>query len=605
MTKKRAKKRDKQNDGLEFGNVDLSLEPEITPYLVPVGIPGLYKSPTEPVDPYNCEQWPQSPYCGGNPLNRNFVDINVDISINPCEQCITFSPVLGGISLPPYTICRRSNSPECELPPVPFPDIPSENEAPNSLANPRRVCAEGTYIITTEYVNLNYVTRDLGRSFPGEVLEGTELGDALKKIESQRNIYSEAAALDAVIIFGATVGDISSDSGFYEYYQANPFVRCYVYLLANDGTKQLIKTVISPGFQNRNRDLERRCPYPGGELIIQYSITELWLDYDYIYSQVFPTCQGAPNIGPISPPYRQPDNEDNCCMACSGDSEELLRKIAKRLGTDDYPVKVPQSLLADRGNGSEQIESVTQFIGWFVKQFDAVIGQFPIEIEIADNDPTKEGNQKEKVVIPNLAEGIAELMGVGLGTNINTNTLINTAIRILIESGSSKIHALESKYLAQAIADYLAFDTEETKTPVPMMFTAGKTNLDEILQEKDQEVMLHNYSDDRDFKAEMTELLHSAAIIRAVHFKKVGTTGDTKGELLNRFKELLRQAQEKDKPENTSIETDFSDFMEQVEGGFTNVSGIDDVLNPYGRNFSQRPKIRELGNTSDGTSENI
>lgn len=590
MTRTRKRKvQQQENKGFELGNFSYSSEPETTNYLVPTGIPGVYQSPVEPVDPHNCEQWPESPYCGGNPIGGNpldrsdFMGIEVEVSANPCEFCFTVSPTLAYLNLPPYVVCRRSDSPECQvlspeppeqpdlLPPLPPGDKIQVPRDPDGLNGG---CDMEVYGVTI----LGRVTIEAGLPY--------FLFDASFEEQTAGTfyVYGPIGPVSAIKVLQAENADL-------QYWGVRIHCKGLTYPYNNF------------------------LPYESGEYKV-FSMPYLWtitsrggIDIrvhiarqDGRLVDVCDTPQ-PPGRPVSSPPYPNPPPED-CCMSC-GESEELLRLIAKRLGTGDYPFAVPQSLLADRGNGQQKLESLSEVFHWFIKQFDAVVGQFPIEIEIKDTDPTKQGDQKEKMTIPNLAEGIAELAGMGLGTNINTNTLINIGIRSMIEAGSAKIEALKGKYISQAIADYLAFDAEETKTNVSLMFTPGKFDLDDILVEQEQKIPLYNYKDDRDFKGEMAELLFAAAIIRSVHYKKVDPLGDVKGDLLNRFKDLLKQVQEKDERGSDTVKSDFSDFIKQVEEGFINTPGVGDALNPYGRNFEQRPKIRELGNTADETSEEL
>lgn len=570
----------------ELGMFSYSSEPEVIDHLVPVGIGGFYKSPTEPVDPFDCVRWPESPFCGGDVLNDDFINLLPEFSRNPCETCVTLSPVLGKISLPPYTVCKRSNSPECvpkQLKPAPVnpdnPNLPGIGATPMDI-DPTGLsgqCAGEPYIITL----LGEVFGNFGDPEP----------------------YRYKATGNFIVT--STVRGPINGANLIEFFRDDDFGYSLYGLSLNHGG--VISSIVNwnpPGESGYRPYIYNPSWFikDGGYINLRWKISRL-------DGRAFDYCDDPRNepINPPVPPPPYPDGNycEEDCMACNGDSEELLRLIAKRLDTGSFPVKVPQSLLGDRGNGTESIESLTGLVFWFIKQFDAIAGQFPVEIEIKDTDPTKQGDQKEKVVIPNLAEGIAELLGSSLGTNINTNTLINICIRGMIESGSAKVEALKSRYISQAIADYLAFDAEETKTKVPLMFTPGKMNLDDILVEQEQDVGLYNYKDDRDFKGEMTELLFAASIIRAVHYKRVNPNSDVKGDLINRFKDLLKQAEEKDDRNDNTIKADFDDFIKQVEEGFINTPGIRDALNPYNRNFDQRPRIRELGNTSDESSENL
>jgi hypothetical protein len=39
----------------------------------------------------------------------------------------------------------------------------------------------------------------------------------------------------------------------------------------------------------------------------------------------------------------------------------------------------------------------------------------------------------------------------------------------------------------------------------------------------------------------------------------------------------------------------FEDFIDSVEDGFRNTTGITDIQNPYGKTPDRRPRIREIG----------
>lgn len=616
MIRKRPRKRNRreraEDEDSGFPGIPYDSEPEITPWLVPTGIPNVYQTPAEPVDPTDCDRWPDSPYCGGMGLSQTRLELAVDISVNPCEVCFTFTPTLFFVGLPPYTICIRRDIPECRKPPT-DPDfglIPDPEDFPQEIQGQlyNNKCANGeTFELciyagikstdTKTFIEVNeYWQR--WHSSEGQ----TERGERLGSLYAFKQTYKRAMAKPNAAVYGlgseydSFVQNMYDDSLVHHgngIYQGAYFIRYRGEIV---GEANVIFRMKQRGF------------YAG---VAPYELENCIIRQAYGFQILNPPCAvSAPS--PTAPPYPLENPGDACCMAC-GESEELLRLIAKRLGTDNYPVSVPQSMLSDRGNGIKKIESLSEFLHWFILQFDSLIGEFPLQITIEDNDPTKPGDQKEKIKIPNLAEGIAEVMGVALSANINTQTLINSSIRNLIESGGAKIHALEAKSIAQSIADYLAFDAREEKTDVTMAFTPNKVQLDEILQESEQKIPLYTYSDDRDFKDEMTDLLFAAAITRAVHYRKLG--GDIKGDLKARFKDLIKFG-EKDPEIPTQPptdptqqpeppKTDFDRFVEDVEIGFMNVPGISDSTRPYGRPFDQRPRIRELGNTSDNTDAGV
>lgn len=595
---------DVQNNSVEIDTpvvgIKVSSDPTIEqPYLVPLGIPGFYQSPVEPVDPHDCERWPDSPYCGGTGVNLNdFVDLGVDVSSNPCETCVTFSPTLGYVSLPPYTICKRKDSPECQIqpetPPTPEPGgiDPIDQQLMDYLAGYPPNC----------FASIQYAWHrvpDYGAMRPGlEYPVGFDgsnpnfPGPDPEQEPTEADSYGNKTYLFQGYFFHQ-FGDI-------RLLRNGPFILMDQIRVNNPGIRDAILYI---------KNLQHYYPVPTGPYSYDYSG---YGNENFCFAglAILTLGEDQPPFEPrgqaVPPPYPlpcTPCEDDMAC--CSSESEELLRLIARRLGTDQFPAKVPRSLSADDGNATTQIQSLTELMGWYIRQFDALVGQFPIEITFDDVDPLKEGDQKKTLKLPNIAEALAELMGVSTLTSINSNTLVDGMVRNLIEANAAKTYALKGQYLAQAIADYLSFDTKEVRTPVPCSFTPGQTEFDDLLRESDQKVELTHYDDQRDFEDELKELLAAAAVIKAVHYRKYRGSQDLKDQVKNRFKELINLA-EKGSPnpsdsDDSGSRSDFDTFVEDVESGFANTAGISDTLNPYGKPYSQRPKIRELGNTSDQT----
>jgi hypothetical protein len=77
--------------------------------------------------------------------------------------------------------------------------------------------------------------------------------------------------------------------------------------------------------------------------------------------------------------------------------QQYLAPFAYRLGLHDFPTEVPQTLLSYTDKDAlTKIKTLTDYLGWYVQQFDALVGQFPIEITIEDIDPLTKGNQTKK-----------------------------------------------------------------------------------------------------------------------------------------------------------------------------------------------------------------
>ncbi|PHK24143.1 hypothetical protein VF12_37790 [Nostoc linckia z15] len=67
------------------------------------------------------------------------------------------------------------------------------------------------------------------------------------------------------------------------------------------------------------------------------------------------------------------------------------------------------------------IESLAELMLWQMQQLDALMGAYPIEIEIEDSDLVKEGNQKQKIIADILSRYINHVVPfvlIGLGVFI-------------------------------------------------------------------------------------------------------------------------------------------------------------------------------------------
>lgn len=297
----------------------------------------------------------------------------------------------------------------------------------------------------------------------------------------------------------------------------------------------------------------------------------------------------------------------SCCNSRdSEENNELLRLIARRLGVSDYPFTVPANLLANRSRSAKKLESNAQVWEWFIRQFDALAGEFPIEIEIEDADPTKQGDQAAKIKVDNISEALAELLGIGINTSINTESLVNIGIRTLSEAGMAKNAAIVAQDLGLANAEFLDYELKQITRTIPSTFTPGKTDLDDILKESNQKIRSYENVDDHQLKDYMTELLQGVAIIRAAFWRKLDPNKPYSGQIRSLLRNLVNLAdndltKDKDgKPTQKSPTEDFDSFLEQVERGFTDEAGIQDSTKPYGRNPEARPRIRELGDQSEG-----
>lgn len=122
---------------------------------IPVGDSGWYTSPNlqsdKGVDPRNCAEWPDSPFCGGNPWTRTPVGFDFDYGVDKCGAWVEATPILGFTKLPPVSVgyrqpgeCREEKKPPPVTPP---PEAEDQGRAVERLDFPSLIDPESTVFV--------------------------------------------------------------------------------------------------------------------------------------------------------------------------------------------------------------------------------------------------------------------------------------------------------------------------------------------------------------------------------------------------------------------------------------------------------------------------
>ncbi|MEH2195679.1 MAG: hypothetical protein V7K98_23975 [Nostoc sp.] len=291
----------------------------------------------------------------------------------------------------------------------------------------------------------------------------------------------------------------------------------------------------------------------------------------------------------LPPPPKDKKKEECKCMCCPGqeNNDALLKLVLKRIGS--LPASVPDNF-AKQNPTFVNIESLAELMFWQMQQLDALLGSFPIDITIEDIDSTKEGNQTEKLSLPNVAEGIAELLGLLITTKRDTQATLITAIKAMGEAGMAKQLGIKTLDVSLANAEFLGYKLEQKEKEIPSLFTPGGANLAETLKEKNVKIITYENNDKTDLQDDLKILKTMAARWNAQNWR--GLTGDIVEDLRQK---LLGNPEAISENHKENEQGSFNDFTEQAERGFIEVSGITDTVNPWGRPFTERPKIREIG----------
>jgi hypothetical protein len=279
----------------------------------------------------------------------------------------------------------------------------------------------------------------------------------------------------------------------------------------------------------------------------------------------------------------------------------LIQKLNEIVGVVDYPVKAPFSL-TDPQSEPIEIENLTRFISYAVKQLDALCGKYPIEIEIEDADLTQEGQQRERIKLPNIAESLAEIVGLLMVLRTESDANLSATIRGMVEAGSTKQTATLAYEYAKANAEYLGYKGAQVQREMAMSFTPGEEELDKVLKETNLKYRGWENDDKEDLNDHLAPLLELAAMWKAANFRHVPPGSGALKELLKRGAGELAKNMDKSNPDPNKGNS-WDSFLEEVEQGFISQPGITDVTHPYGKDFKRRPKIREIGtDTSDSSN---
>ncbi|WP_019501648.1 hypothetical protein [Pseudanabaena sp. PCC 6802] len=260
-----------------------------------------------------------------------------------------------------------------------------------------------------------------------------------------------------------------------------------------------------------------------------------------MYWSVIKTELLPPSGSPVNPKdngHNNPNGEDP--MSCCEEQSDLLRAIYKRLGCDQYPIEVPETLVpnddTEKGK-TQQIEDLTNLVFWEIKQLDALTGQFPIEIEIPAAPEV--GVKEQKLKFPNIAESLAEIVGLLVPNSVDNNIAIDLINRLFTEVIAAKNAAIIGQDLAYANSEYLGYKIKQITRDVPSSVNLEKLGTyKDFAKEGNYKLVSWENVDKNTAQSFFSKLMFSASIIKEVFF--VSGRKDPKG---RRIQQTLKDVQ--------------------------------------------------------------
>ncbi len=541
--------------------------------LTPIGDTGLYGT-VDPIDPRDCEHYPDSPYCGGNPLTKTPVGLDFDFGADGCSVHASVTPTLGFIKLPTQTIayikeeCREEYERQKD-PPDPPPPPPGEfgeweelrpQFVPPGFKDTDLViaCTVANYL----EAGLNWVNGALKWSV--DTWQG-KMSNLERPSPNMAYLQNQAPAYG---IFKGSGTVFSSRVGSRELvFNPHPFFpkadRAGGWVTSNSGA--LGKSYGDFVGVGTNRDAGNSINLPILLAFYYGKFGDIFTSIKLPFANNLGNAKTATvntiltcfqvNIAyleRILPDGKQPDQRykripplpkrPKCCMSCCSPSQQrqnndnaLLRKIlkntedikkvlgvypfnvtlfdandnaqgaqqknvsvanvakgqklivereeknAKTLGIDQFPIYAPSSVVEDESNGllgdigdlknkifKQRIESIAELLNWKIKQDYEIFGKWQEYIEIEDSDPTQKGNQKKRVVLPNMARSFRELIVLNSIQIKTTGIMLDAILKMYIDVANNKVSTAVIEAIVRDIQQFLDYPTNEKLLDVPI-----------------------------------------------------------------------------------------------------------------------------------------
>lgn len=198
--------------------------------------------------------------------------------------------------------------------------------------------------------------------------------------------------------------------------------------------------------------------------------------------------------------------------------EQLLSVNYYRAGHHELPGEVPKSLIKFDDNEKSIIRSAIDLQQWQIEQLDGLFGQFPIEIEITDTDPTKPGNQSKRIELPNMAEAISELMGLSILNSQNSDLSLNYLNRLGAEVVATKNAAIVTQDYAKANASYLGYQGNPKGREIPYSINPLGENFEQILSETKGSVIGWQNEDKNSVAQYLQKIFFTTSVLKESNF---------------------------------------------------------------------------------------
>lgn len=485
-----------------------------------------YVTPDEPADPRDCARYPDSPYCGGNPFSFRPVAINPQIVNNECATGIKITPVLGFVKLPPIEILHIK--PKCQ-PKRP----PPSSGGPVAPWTPKgsKAIRSGIYIYAQMFFSLNGEVQIVGNNIITDFMNPM-LQQYIASGEPLYTPYFEAFAEDWM------------NYNIRPYYSGSEIEGHYIYFLENKG--EPIDSPSPPPAQvpsppppppKRKCNCMGCCPPSPTQDKNDRDLEEIKRLLKLLLKKV-----GEPQSVVLfdedpNKPGRQKKTVKKETLFDAVKLATQRAEVANQiLGIEAFPIDVPATVINPEKSGiwgkvfgfidgkkRRKLKSVAEFIAWQSEQDAAVLGKWHQTIPIADSDATKKGDQPEKVVLPNVAETLKEIILLVANLIQSQGMMMDVTLKTLTETSAVKVEVAKTQLVVRDMQQYFDYDTQDEVFEVPIQIGVppadatdeDMANFSKFLEPSMTKVASPEWMGRDSFQEALTDLRAAAAMIRA------------------------------------------------------------------------------------------
>lgn len=245
-----------------------------------------------------------------------------------------------------------------------------------------------------------------------------------------------------------------------------------------------------------------------------------------------------------------------------------------RSGHHRLPAQLPESLRRnDRRLNKVAFDDAMSLQDWWIKQMSAILGEFPVKIEMSVNGETQTLEAKS------LAEILSEVWGLGLDGVVQSDRQNAYNTVILGQALEAHIAALQARDFAAGNADYLGYKADVTEKDLTLAFDPAQKNPQQFFTESTQKILGWKNVD----PATASEFF--AAINQATELLKLAATrpierGQPVSDAIERVKGQDRQAWEEyilryrnPQPSDLPVEPDAQTFNRRITDISNNAGG--------------------------------